>query len=292
MSFQNFILFCDKKVAVKKHQRADNKDSTEDNDVGDITLFNNFHKIPASTAIIMKKNHSASFVKCKGFLMDEKMLKKLAPYSVLYAEDEAGVRKNVYELLSLLFKDVYLATDGEEAYTLFMEHKPDLIITDIKMPHLSGIDLAKKIRQNDNKAHIIIITAYTEVDFMLEAIELSLLRYIVKPITEPKLFDALGKFLQAKEKANLQELLPDWYYDALQKIITHENAVYELTKKEAKLIELLLEKDSIITYEEIEQNLWETEYMSLNALRLMIKNLRKKLPEGTLKNIQGIGYKL
>ena len=240
----------------------------------------------------MKKNHSASFVKCKGFLMDEKMLKKLAPYSVLYAEDEAGVRKNVYELLSLLFKDVYLATDGEEAYTLFMEHKPDLIITDIKMPHLSGIDLAKKIRQNDNKAHIIIITAYTEVDFMLEAIELSLLRYIVKPITEPKLFDALGKFLQAKEKANLQELLPDWYYDALQKIITHENAVYELTKKEAKLIELLLEKDSIITYEEIEQNLWETEYMSLNALRLMIKNLRKKLPEGTLKNNQGIGYKL
>ncbi len=78
----------------------------------------------------------------------------------------------------------------------------------------------------------------------------------------------------------------------MQKIITHHSELYELTKKEAKLIELLLEKDSIITYEEIEQNLWESEYMSLNALRLMIKNLRKKLPEGTLKNIQGIGYKL
>lgn len=53
-----------------------------------------------------------------------------------------------------------------------------------------------------------------------------------------------------------------------------------------------MQKDSIISYEEIEQKLWESEYMSLNALRLMIKNLRKKLPEGTLKNIQGIGYKL
>ncbi|WP_263831978.1 response regulator transcription factor [Sulfurospirillum oryzae] len=224
--------------------------------------------------------------------MDEKMLKKLAPYTVLYAEDEVGVRKNVSELLSLLFKEVYLANDGEEAYKLFVQHKPDLIITDIKMPHLSGIDLAKKIRESDAKAHIIIITAYTEVDFMLEAIELSLLRYIVKPITEPKLFDALEKFLQSKEKAHLQELAPDWYYDSLQKVVLHNTQMYELTKKEAKLIELLLEKDSIITYEEIERHLWESEYMSLNALRLMIKNLRKKLPEGTLKNIQGIGYKL
>lgn len=228
----------------------------------------------------------------KGIGMDEKMLKKLAPYRVLYAEDDVGVRKNVYELLSLLFKEVYLANDGEEAYKLFVQHKPDLIITDIKMPHLSGIELTKKIREIDNKAHIIIITAYTEVDFMLEAIELSLLRYIVKPITEPKLFDALEKFLQSKEKAHLQELAPDWYYDSLQKVVLHHTQVYELTKKEAKLIELLLQKDSIISYEEIEQKLWESEYMSLNALRLMIKNLRKKLPEGTLKNIQGIGYKL
>jgi DNA-binding response OmpR family regulator len=127
---------------------------------------------------------------------------------------------------------------------------------------------------------------------MLQAIELSLLRYIVKPITEPKLFDALEKFLQSKEKTNLKELAPNWYYDNLQKMVLHNELMYELTKKEAKLVELLLAKDSIITYEEIEEKLWEGEYMSLNALRLMIKNLRKKLPESTLKNIQGIGYKL
>jgi DNA-binding response OmpR family regulator len=224
--------------------------------------------------------------------MNEKMLKKLENYRVLYAEDEVGVRKNVCELLSLLFKEVYLANDGEEAYALFEEHKPDLVITDIKMPRLSGIDLVKKIRQSDEEAHIIIITAYTEVDFMLEAIELSLLRYIVKPITEAKLFDALEKFLQAREKEHVKELAPHWSYDFLQKSVTNGTDVYELTKKEAKLIELLLQKDSIITYAEIEEKLWEGEYMSLNALRLMIKNLRKKLPEGVLKNIQGIGYKL
>jgi len=224
--------------------------------------------------------------------MDEKMMKKLSNYRVLYAEDDVGVRKNVYELLCLLFQEVYLASDGEEAYALFVKHAPDLVITDIKMPNLGGIDLVKKIREHDERAHVIIITAYTEVDYMLEAIELSLLRYIVKPITEPKLFDALEKFLQSKEKSHLQEIASGWYYDASQKSITDGTEAYELTKKEAKLIELLLEKDAIITYEEIETYLWENEYMSLNALRLMIKNLRKKLPEGTLKNIQGIGYKL
>lgn len=225
-------------------------------------------------------------------MMDEKALKKLANYTVLYAEDDLGVQKNVNELLSLLFKTVYLASDGQKAYELFREHHPDLVITDIKMPRVSGIDLAKKIRETDTEAEIIIITAYTEVDFMLEAIELSLLRYIVKPITEPKLFDALEKFLQSKEKVYFKELAPGWFYDNLQKSVIHEGTLHELTKKEAKLIEMLLQKDSIITYEEIEEKLWENEYMSLNALRLMIKNLRKKLPEGILKNIQGIGYKL
>lgn len=228
----------------------------------------------------------------QGEPMDENRLKKLSNYKVLYAEDDLGVRKNVNELLTLLFKEVFLAGDGQEAYELFMEHTPDLVITDIKMPKVSGIELVKKIRESDEHAHIIIITAYTEVNFMLEAIELSLLRYIVKPITEPKLFEALEKFLQSKEKTYLKELAPAWFYDNLQKTITHNENIYELTKKEARLIDMLLLKDSIITYEEIEEKLWEQEYMSLNALRLMVKNLRKKLPEGILKNIQGIGYKL
>lgn len=224
--------------------------------------------------------------------MDEKTLKKLANYTVLYAEDDLGVQKNVNELLSLLFKTVYLASDGQQAYELFIKVHPDLVITDIKMPRMSGIELTKKIRETDTDTEIIIITAYTEVDFMLEAIELSLLRYIVKPITEPKLFDAFEKFLQSKEKVYFRELAPGWFYDNLQKSIVHDGTLYELTKKEAKFIELLLHKDTIITYEEIEGKLWEHEYMSLNALRLMVKNLRKKLPEGVLKNIQGIGYKL
>ncbi|MDX1809550.1 MAG: response regulator [Sulfurospirillaceae bacterium] len=224
--------------------------------------------------------------------MDEKMLKSLSKLSVLYAEDEAGVRQNVSEMLSLFFKDVYLAKDGMEAYELFLDKHPDLIITDIKMPLLDGIELTKKIRKQDAKAQILIISAHTEVDYMLEAVELSLVRYIVKPITETKLLDALDKFLESRNNNGIVEFKDGWFYDMNKKQIIHDSDVFELTKKEVRFLELLLERGSVITYEEIERELWEDEYMSLNALRLMMKNLRKKLPVGSLRNVQSIGYKL
>jgi DNA-binding response OmpR family regulator len=224
--------------------------------------------------------------------MDKKMIKKLSILSVLYAEDEEGVRENVSLMLELFFKNVYLAKDGLEAYELFLEKSPDLVITDIKMPIMDGLELSKRIREKDKKAQIIIISAHTEVEYMLDAIELSLVRYIVKPITETKLLDALDKFLSSRTSSGSIEIKDDWFYDIDKKLIIHKDEVFELTKKEVKFLELVTTKQSVVAYEEIEAELWEGEYMSLNALRLMMKNLRKKLPEGSLKNIQSIGYKL
>ncbi len=224
--------------------------------------------------------------------MNQTMLSKLSKYKVLYAEDDEGVRKNVSEMLSLMFSEVVLAKDGMQAYELFQERHFDLIITDIKMPNLSGIELAKKVRKENKNIEIIVISAHTEVDYMLEAVELGLIRYIVKPITETKLIDALEKFLATQEDENQHIIEEGWVYDSLEKVIFNENEKFELTKKEAKFLEMLLKKKSVLSYEEIETSLWGDEYMSLNALRLMIKNFRKKLPQGALKNIQGFGYKL
>lgn len=224
--------------------------------------------------------------------MNKKMLEQLSNYTVVYAEDDDGVRKHVSEMLGLLFKDVYIACNGEEAYNLFEECSPDIVITDIKMPRLSGIDLVKKIRKTDEKTQIIIISAHTDVDDMLEAVELSLVRYIVKPITETKLFEALDRFLEIKKSLGVVDLACDWVYDSSIKVIKNNEIKYELTKKESTLLELLLSKKSLLTYEEIELELWQDESMSLNALRQLMKNFRKKLPKDYIKNIQGIGYKL
>jgi len=224
--------------------------------------------------------------------MNKKMLEQLSNYTVLYAEDDDGVRKNVAEMLTILFKKVYVACDGEEAYNLYLKNSPQIIMTDIKMPKLSGIELAKKIRKQDSEIQIIVISAYTEVDYMLDAIDLSLMRYIVKPITESKLFEALEKFLHVQKTSGIIDLVDGWVYDSSKKIVQNEQTEHELTKKEVHLLELLLTKKTVLTYEEIEMELWSDEYMSLNALRLMMKNFRKKLPKGYLKNIQSVGYKL
>ena len=225
--------------------------------------------------------------------MNSAMLKLLANYTVLYAEDDEGVRNNVSEMLSLLFNKVYVAKDGEQAYDLFLDNAPDIVITDIKMPKMNGIELSREIRKTDKKIQILIISAHTEVDYMLDAIELSLMRYIVKPITETKLCEALKKFLDSQESIGTVDLSDGWSYNSDKKVTMSDNEVeYELSKKESKLLELLLGKKSILTYGEIELELWPDETMSLNALRLLMKNFRKKLPPKYLKNVQSIGYKL
>jgi len=225
--------------------------------------------------------------------MNSAMLKLLANYTVLYAEDDEGVRNNVSEMLSLLFNKVYVAKDGEQAYDLFLENAPDIVITDIKMPKMNGIELSREIRKTDKKIQILVISAHTEVDYMLDAIELSLMRYIVKPITETKLCEALKKFLDSQESIGTVDLSDGWSYNSDKKVIMSDNEVeHELSKKESKLLELLLGKKSILTYGEIELELWPDETMSLNALRLLMKNFRKKLPPKYLKNVQSIGYKL
>lgn len=224
--------------------------------------------------------------------MNDVSLEKLANYSVLYAEDDSGLQKNMVEFLTLIFKEIHVAAHGQEAYALYEQVHPDLVITDLKMPYMNGIELARKIRQHDTQTHLMIMTAYSDVEFMLEVMDLALLCYTVKPVTEFKLFQAFEKFLKEQEKVRYKKISPECYYDAVEHTIVFKGHVCELTKKEAKLIEKFhTNKDAIVTYEEIENELWGDEYMSHNAMRIMIKNLRKKLPEGVLKNVQGIGYK-
>jgi len=192
-----------------------------------------------------------------------------------------------------LFKDTYSAQNAIDAHKLYTEHKPDLIITDIKMPKENGIEFIKKIRIDDSKTRIIIASAHTDLEYMLDAAQLHLIKYIVKPITEEKLMDSLSTFVKSHTKNQLFNLDTDVIFDYSKSIIKDHDNELQLTKKENHFLKLLMSKNRIITYEEIENQIWDDEFvMTQNALRLFIKNLRKKLPSKAIKNVQGIGYKL
>ena len=225
--------------------------------------------------------------------MQNDFINKLNAFSVLYVEDEDGIRNNIQEILKHLFKDTTTAKNASEAYIKYLEVKPDLIITDIQMGAETGIDLIKRIRESDSKTRVIITSAHTDLEYMLEAAELHLVKYIIKPITQDKLMSALEAFIKTHDDNKIYNLSANWIFDYSKSIISNTTEDFNLTKKESKFLKLLITKNRIITYEEMDNFIWdEDSVMTSNAMRLFIKNFRKKLPENSLRNIQGTGYRL
>ncbi|MDZ7817770.1 MAG: response regulator transcription factor [Aliarcobacter sp.] len=216
-------------------------------------------------------------------------------YTILYIEDDEGVRTVNSRFLNRMFNELYEAKDGEEGYSLYKKYHPDIILTDIKMPKLDGITLAKKIREKDKTTKIIISTAFSEKNYLLDAIELNLEKYIIKPLTSRNLMPALTKAVEGLEKQKDFKIFlsEDFYFDNNTSLFYYQEKVIDFTKKELQFLKLLtLNKDRVVSYEEIEQNIWEEEYMSLNSLRTSIGFIRKKIPFNCIKNISNMGYKL
>lgn len=222
-------------------------------------------------------------------------MEKFKKYTILYVEDDEGVRTINARFLNRMFNELFLANDGEEGYELYKKYHPDIILTDINMPKMDGITLSKKIREKDSNTKIIVSTAFSDKSYLLDAIELNLEKYIIKPLTNRNLLPALTKAVNALEleldfTVTLDE---NFYFDNNTSLFYYQNKAIDLNKKELLFLKLLvLNKNRIVSYEEIEQKVWENEYMSLNSLRTTIGFLRKKIPFNCVKNISNMGYKL
>ncbi len=222
-------------------------------------------------------------------------MEKFKNYTILYVEDDEGVRTINSRFLSRMFNELYEAEDGQEGLALYKKYHPDIILTDIKMPKMDGITLSKEIRKSDKTTKIIISTAFSHKDYLMEAIELRLEKYIIKPLTSRNLIPALTKAVEdlEKEKDVKITIAKDFYFDNSTSLFYSNNKALELNKKELLFLKLLiLNKNRVVSYEEIEQYVWEDEYMSLNSLRTTIGFLRKKIPFNCIKNISNMGYKL
>jgi len=102
--------------------------------------------------------------------------------TILYVEDEDGIRENVKRPLGYFSSELYLACDGQEGLELYKKHLPDIVVTDIKMPKMSGIEMSQAIKAINSKQYIIITTAHSEDDFFMDAIKMHIYAYILKPV--------------------------------------------------------------------------------------------------------------
>lgn len=213
--------------------------------------------------------------------------------TILYVEDDEIIRQNAVEYLSTLFLEVFEAKDGKEALNIYTSKKPDIIISDIKMPNLNGLDVASQIRTKDKKTPIIIATAFTDTKYLLKAVELQLIKYITKPITSKKLNEALRLVWEHLHLNNIVAISDSIQYDRFNKILIINNDIIKLRNKELQLLDLLAKHHHrVVNYEEIEQNIWYDEYMSKDAIRALVRVLKKKLKGDYIENISGIGYRL
>lgn len=136
------------------------------------------------------------------------LLKKI---NLLYVEDDESIRPTLARVLERKVKKLYVACDGQEGYDMFLDYNPDIILTDVKMPRLNGIEMAKKIKEHNKHVPIIITSAHSEAGFFLEAIEIGVDAYLLKPIDRSKLLSTLETnakiTLFEREKEQQQKLL-------------------------------------------------------------------------------------
>ncbi len=226
--------------------------------------------------------------------MKKELLEKLQNLTILYAEDEDGIRKNIADSLRYYAKEVFEASDGEEAYSIYKEKKPDIILSDIHMPKMDGIELVKKIREEDSRVSIIMITAHTDKNYLLDAVELHMEKYLVKPIDLDQLLVGLEKCIDHIEK-NREITLnvdSDYIYDYDNKSLRYQDRAVILNKKEMLFFEVLISNQKrMVHYEELQDKVWDEDVMTNSALRSLVRNLRKKLPTDIIYNLSGVGYK-
>lgn len=215
--------------------------------------------------------------------------------SVLYAEDDAELREITTKTLRLVVGHVFSVTDGTEALAVYENNRIDIVILDIHMGSVSGIDVVKTIRKSNDKVPIVIVSGSIATQDLLEACKLNLIEYMHKPIE----FNALIKVLYlAVDRLKSQGMLiakinDSVSYDYFAKAFIHpDGETSVLTKNEINAMELLLaHRGQVVTYETF-SHIMEEE-MSDGALKNLILRIRKKMGDDTnLRNLAKVGYML
>ena len=222
---------------------------------------------------------------------------KLKNLHLLYVEDDPQIRSQICEFLGRYFASVQEASSAEEAMVCFEKKRPDIMLIDINLPGKNGLFLAEKVRENHHDIRIIVSTAYTDKEFLLQAVELELTRYLVKPVIGKKLLEALEKasneYARILGEEQLFELGEGFQYNLKKRLLTHNSREIVLRRREMQLLEYFIEHSGeVVSYHNLEYDVWEDSVMSRDAIRAQIRNVRKKIHANVIENISAIGYRL
>ena len=131
------------------------------------------------------------------------MKMKTKDMSILYVEDDEVIRENMLGFLNRRFDHVLLAENGAAGLDMYRECTPEIVMTDIRMPVMNGLDMTRAILKMNDKTAIIVTSAYNEVNYLLGAIELGISHYLFKPLDREQLDASLQHCVEIVQKARM-----------------------------------------------------------------------------------------
>jgi len=212
---------------------------------------------------------------------------------ILLLEDELMLQSSIYEYLDTLGYKVKCFSDGEDAQNELIKNNYDLLILDINIPNINGIDIVENLHKKYDFTPVIYISANIDIDTISTAFDLGAIDYIKKPFHLKELALRIEKeMINLKNSNNKYIILSKNYaFDLETDTLYFNKSIEPLTNKKLQIIKYLSRnRDVIITIEILREYIWNNEPVSDATIRTEVNRLKKSLKEDIIKNIKGVGY--
>ena len=220
-----------------------------------------------------------------------KILKNL---TVLLVEDDSDSKKIMHDVLSDNFEKVFTAQNGDEGLKKFKKYNPNMVITDTFMPISDGLDMTRFIKEISKDTPVIVLSAHSEKETLLKAIDVGVDKYLIKPIMADDLLNTLENVAKNKiETSNIIQVANGYSFNKIKRVLIRDGVEISLTKKELAFISLLIKRlGTLVLHDEIKSVVWVGESVTEAAIRTFVKRVRDKVGNSFIKNVPGLGYKI
>ena len=206
---------------------------------------------------------------------------------IFLLEDDYSLNESIKEMLETENYIVHSYYDGNIAYENIIDDYC-LYIFDVNVPNIDGLYLLEHIKTINKNSNVIIMSANINIDKIKEAYKKGCDDYIKKPFDIQELLLKINKYTK---KSYLTILDQNLYFDKIERKLFSNNIEIELTKNEKNLLFLLINNiENKVSYTQIEDFVYERESKSSDAIRSLVKRLRKKLPKDLILNSLDEGY--
>lgn len=149
-------------------------------------------------------------------------------FSILYIEDDRLTQNIISNVLGTHFKKIFVASDGVQGMQLYHQKNPDIVLSDISMPKMNGIEMTKEIKKYKPTQKIALFTGYNDIEYLNKAINMGVDKYILKPLDTKQMFDALGDMVESLEREKKQKI----YNEKLEFVARHDELTGLLNRRQ------------------------------------------------------------